>query len=221
MIDSKNIPEEAHVLIRNLEGRRGFLAKLSKSDPDNFPSIKIKDTFVRYLDWTYRGRDQKEIRDINRRVFALMNRVATLANGSQDTAAVTSMYAHQQSGARSIDELPYSEFLKEVKNIIALCEKYRIKFKSVTSMQARLGMPKVKDLDALLMWCKDNEVDLKSVTGMQNGLGIPKTADLDALLMWCKDNEVDLKSVTGMQNGLGIPKTEDLDALLTWRKENK
>jgi len=182
MIDSKNIPEEAHVLIRNLEGRRGFLAKLSKSDPENFPSIKIKDTFVRYLDWTYRGRDQKEIRDINRRVFALMNRAATLANGSQDTAAVTSLYAHQQSGARPIDELPYSEFLKEVKTIIALCGKYRIKFKSVSGMQHGLGIPKTLDLDALLKWCKENEIELKSVTGMQHGLGIPKKVDLEWLL---------------------------------------
>jgi hypothetical protein len=220
-MQSELFPGEAHTLIRNLERRRALMSRLSTNPQKNIPTIRIKDSLGKYLARIYRGRTSEEIQKINCRVFALINRAASLANGSQDTAVVTSMYAHQYRGARPIDELKYGAFLMEVKNIVLLCKEHRVKIKSITGMQNGLGVPKTDALDALLAWCRDNEVDLKSITGMQHGLGVPKTDALDALLAWCRDNEVDLKSITGMQNGLGVPKTDALDALLAWCRDNE
>jgi len=149
-MEAETMPTEACTLIRNLERRKNFLATLQQRSQEEIPFVKIKDTFVRYLARTYRGRAREEIRDINRRIFALINRSASLANGNQDTAVVTSMYAYQYSGARPIDECTYGEFLREVKEITALCRAYNIKFRSVTGMQMGLGVPKKVDLEWLL-----------------------------------------------------------------------
>ena len=218
--EKRQAPEEAKYLVRNLERRKGLLARISKKEEGDIPDIVIKDTFLRFLDKKYEGMAQGEIEDLNKRLFALINRAADLVTKKQDTAPVTSMYAYPYAGARPIDERSYSEFLEEVKTIIELCKQHNISLKSITGMQTGLGVPDVKKLDDLLDWCKDNNVDLKSITGMQNGLGVPDVKKLDSLLEWCKDNNIDLKSITGMQHGLGVPDVKKLDGLLKWCKDN-
>src|SRR3989338_8453884 len=219
--EKRQTPEEARYLIRNLERRKGLLARISKREVGDIPDIVIKDTLLKFLDKKYKGMEQEEIKDLNKRLFALINRAADLVTKKQDTAPVTSMYACQYADARPIDEQSYGEFLEEVKTIIELCKQHHISLKSITGMQHGLGVPDVKKLDGLLAWCTNSNVDLKSITGMQNGLGVPDVKKLDGLLAWCTNSNVDLKSITGMQMGLSVPDVKKLDDLLAGCEDNK
>ncbi|MBI2589908.1 hypothetical protein HYW32_02720, partial [Candidatus Berkelbacteria bacterium] len=198
------VPPQAEGLVRNLKRRQGLLGKLAESgavkggESPAIPEIVIKDTLLRFLDKTYKGMTEVDVKDVNNRIFMLLNRAATLVGKKQDTSPVTAMYAHPRAEARPINEKPYGEYKNEIQAIIALCNEYGVSLKSVTGMQHGLGVPKTAMLDELLAWCRANAIDLKSVTGMQHGLGVPKTAMLDELLAWCRANAIDLKSVTGM-----------------------
>ena len=181
-------PQPAEKLIRNLERRQGLIARISKKEAGEFPEIVIKDTLLKFLDKKYKGLGRDEIADLNKRIFALMNRVASLTTKKQDTSPVTAMYAYPYTGARPINEKSYSEFLEEVKIIIALCNQYGISLKSITGMQNGLGIPDTAKLDALMKWHEVNKdkIDLKSITGMQAGLGIPTIDELENLLLVLK-----------------------------------
>ena len=179
------IPEQAEGLVRNLERRQALLTRISKKETGDVPDIVIKDTLLKFLDKKYKKLDAEGVKDLNKRIFMLLNRAASLVDKKQDTAPITSMYAYPYTGARPINENSYGDFLNEVKEIIHLCKQYGVDLKSITGMQAGLGVPKVDDLNKLLTWVKENKesgVDLKSITGMQAGLGVPKVDDLNKLL---------------------------------------
>lgn len=184
------VPKEAKTLLRNLERRRGLLARTSGKEKEEIPEIVIKDTLLRFLDKQYQGLKRKYgkleakkiISGLNRRIFALINRAASLAEKKQDTAVVTSLYSRPSKGARKINESSYREFLREVKEIIKLCREYNVSIKSITGMQHGLGIPDTEKLEALLNWCQQKGVKFKSITGMQIGKGIPDLESLEALL---------------------------------------
>ncbi len=183
-------PEGSEILIRNLERRQDFLARVSHKEKEEIPEIVIKDTFLRFLKQKYKNLSEDEIHDLNNRVFMMLNRAASIANKKQDTAPVTSMFSFTKKGVVGILEKEYQEFKNQMKSIIELCEQYKVSLKSITGMQYGLGMPDIVELTKLVQWCKDKGIDLKSITGMQNGLGTPDVARRIELLKLIKRSTV-------------------------------
>lgn len=142
------VPEPAKNLIRNLKRRGGLLARISgaeRQEPSEIPEIVIKDTLLKFLDRMYKGLSEESIKDINMRIFTLLNRAAAIAKNKQSTAPITSMYSFQRKGARTIEEGTYQEYKLQVKELIMLCQKYNVPLSSITSMQSGLGIPDIKD----------------------------------------------------------------------------
>lgn len=202
--EGQPVPPQAERLVSNLERRGRLLARISQKEVGDIPEIVIKDTFLKFLDKKYKGLGReyeeldgenddllkKKITDLNKRIFTLLNRSASIADKKQDTSPVTTMYAYPYAEARPIDENSYSEFKNEVKGIIELCKKHGASLKSITGMQAGLGLPKLKELDELLRWSAEKKVDFKSITGMQNGLGVPSPERYNEILTILNKNQV-------------------------------
>jgi hypothetical protein len=182
-------------LIRNLE-RRGQLqkkliaafAKRKGLDVENnhVAGIKVKDNFTPLLETrphsiykriqghglsSSSGKllEEEAIKTLNRRLFLFLNRLAALSDKNVDTSAISAMYAFQSKGANKIHNFPN---IAEIKSFFAFLAEEGISVKSITGMQAGLGMPKLEDLDKLSTWCKTTRTTVASYCKSRIGLGI-------------------------------------------------
>lgn len=170
-------PKPAEKLVRNLERRKGLLARISGQEAADIPDVLIKDTFLKFLDKKYKGLSEEEIKDLNKKLFMFMNRATSIASKKQDTSPITAMYASQYKGAERISESTYGEYKEKIKEIIELCRRYGVPLKSITGMQHGLGVPKTEELDKLLRWCKENKINITLAINTRVNLGIPITEE--------------------------------------------
>ncbi|MCX7589447.1 MAG: hypothetical protein N2Z85_00700 [Patescibacteria group bacterium] len=145
--------ESKQRLIKNIERRSRLLKlisqKISKEEKEvDIPDIVIKNTLLKFLDKRYNNEDIEKIKDLNLRIFVLLNRFTTLLK-KPDTSSVTSLYAYQKKDSVDILEKKYNEFINDVKEIIKLAKEYKISIKSITGMQNGLGIPDIGELKKL------------------------------------------------------------------------
>jgi hypothetical protein len=152
----------------------------------------------------------QRIKDFNRRVFVLINRLSLVSKRKEPTTAiVTALYNRPKKGVDLLSD-DFKTFLEKVKKLGILIKENNIPLKSITGMQNGLGIPDLEKLEKFIDFIREKNVPIEYITGMQNGLGIPDLEKLEKFIDFIREKNVPIESITGMQHGLGIP---DLDKL--------
>jgi hypothetical protein len=152
----------------------------------------------------------KRIKDFNRRVFVLINRLSLVSKRKEPTTAiVTALYDHPKKGVDLLAD-DYKTFLEKVKGLCILIKEKNVPFESITGMQMGKGIPDLKKLEEFINFIRENNVPFESITGMQAGLGIPDLKKLGEFINFIKNKNLNIKEISSKRIGKGIPSIEEL-----------
>jgi|GEM_PF-5791824 len=126
----------------------------------------------------------KRIKDFNKRVFVLINRLSFVSKRKEPTTAiVTALYDRPKKGVDLLaDDFP--TFLGKVKKLAVLLKENKIPLESITGMQNGLGIPDLKKLEELIDFLKRKNLDIqqfiKQISGKRSAKGIHSIEELEA-----------------------------------------
>ena len=202
------------------ESYKRIRSKMTQETLDKYEISNLQDADQKIIN-EINDSTLKRIKDFNKRVFVLINRLSFVSKRKEPTTAiVTALYDRPKKGVDLLAD-DFSTFLGKVKKLAVLLKEKEIPLESITGMQNGLGIPDLKKLTEFIDFVNKNkvngkEIPLESITGMQHGLGIPDLKKLEELIDFLKRKNLDIqqfiKQISGKRSGKGIPSIEELEA---------
>jgi hypothetical protein len=153
----------------------------------------------------------QRIKDFNRRVFVLINRLSLVSKRKKPTTAiVTALYYRPKKGVDLLSD-DFETFLEKVKKLGILIKENNVPLESITGMQNGLGIPDLDKLKKFIDFIREKNVPLESITGMQTGLGIPDLEKLREFIEFIKNKNLNIKEISARRIGKGIPSIKELE----------
>jgi len=121
----------------------------------------------------------QRIKDFNRRVFVLINRLSLVSKRKEPTTAiVTALYDRPKKGVDLLSD-DFKTFLEKVKKLCILIKENNIPLKSITGMQSSLGIPDLEKLEKFIDFIKNKNLNIKEISARRIGKGIPSIKELE------------------------------------------
>jgi hypothetical protein len=121
----------------------------------------------------------QRIKDFNRRVFVLINRLSLVSKRKKPTTAiVTALYYRPKKGVDLLSD-DFETFLEKVKKLGILIKEKNVPLESITGMQNGLGIPDLDKLREFIEFIKNKNLNIKEISARRIGKGIPSIKELE------------------------------------------
>jgi hypothetical protein len=121
----------------------------------------------------------QRIKDFNRRVFVLINRLSLVSKRKKPTTViVTALYYRPKKGVDLLSD-DFETFLEKVKKLGILIKENNVPLESITGMQNGLGIPDLEKLREFIEFIKNKNLNIKEISARRIGKGIPSIKELE------------------------------------------